>query len=693
MPTIPSSSEPAAAYAAEVPSPDETARLTELRRLLAEANRDYYVNDSPTVPDATYDAWVREAQSLEARYPSLDDPESPTHRVSGAAATTFAPVEHALPMMSLDNAFDFGELDAWAERATRGLGGTAVSAFACELKFDGLAMSIRYERGRLVRAATRGNGRVGEDVTANVRTIAVVPHTLSAGAPEVLEVRGEVYMPVAAFDELNAAQEAAGKPRYANPRNTAAGSLRQKDPSMTASRKLAFFAYGLGEVVGGPEITTHSGALALLRSFGLPVNDELRLVADLDAAKTYIAHRAEHRHDLAYEIDGVVIKVDELAQQRALGSTSRAPKWAIAYKFPPEEKTTRLRAIHVSIGGKGKATPFAELEPVFVGGSTVGMATLHNEDQVRLKDVRPGDLVIVRKAGDVIPEVLGPVLAERPPDSLPWVFPATCPCPLQSPLVREGNDAAHYCPHAECPFQLAGWIEHFAGRSAMDIEGFGEQRVRIFCELGLLHDIGDVYAIDWDRVRALEGFGETSIRNLQAAIEVSKSRSLARLLIGLNIRHLGDAGAEWLAAGFGHLDRVITANEDQLGSVPGIGPVIARSVAAYFRDERHLAIIDKLRAAGVNFVGPEPVEPSSQVLAGKAIVVTGTLVGFNRDEAELAIKSRGGKSPGSVSKSTTAVVVGDSPGASKLTKAESLGVPVLDEAAFVHLLETGELPK
>ena len=677
-------------------APDPAARLADLRRLLDQSNTAYYEHDAPTVPDATYDSWMREAQSIEAQHPELVAADSPTTRVSGRATATFAPVEHTVPMMSLDNAFDFGELEAWAERAARGIGSGigdgAALRYVCELKFDGLAMSIRYERGRLVRAATRGDGRVGEDVTANVRTIAAVPRVLGPGAPEVLEVRGEVFMPVAAFEALNEAQQAAGKPRYANPRNTAAGSLRQKDPSVTASRNLAFFAYGVGEVVGGPELVSHSAALGLVHSFGIPVNDELRVVEQLEAVKAYIDHRAAHRHDLAYEIDGVVVKLDDLAFQRALGNTSRAPKWAIAYKFPPEEKTTRLRNIHVSIGGKGKATPFAELDPVFVGGSTVGMATLHNEDQVRLKDVRPGDLVIVRKAGDVIPEVVGPVLAERPPDSQPWVFPTMCPCPLRSPLEREGTDAAHYCRHPECPFQLAGWIEHFAGRSAMDIEGFGEQRARLFCDLGLLHDIGDIYAIDWDLVRSLEGFGETSVHNLQLAIDGSLDRSLGRLLIGLNIRHLGDAGAEWLAAAFGHLDRVIAANEDQLASVSGIGPVIAHSVAAYFRDARHLAIIEKLRVAGVNFVGPEPVEPSSQALAGKSIVVTGTLLGFNRDEAEAAIKSRGGKSPGSVSKSTTAVVAGDAPGASKLTKADALGVPVLDEAAFVHLLRTGELP-
>jgi DNA ligase (NAD+) len=677
-----------------VTATEPATRLDELRALITKANRDYYELDAPTVPDATYDEWVREAREIEAQFPDLDSPDSPTKVVGGAPLAAFAPVVHTVPMMSLDNAFDEGELDAWAERARRGLG-APVRRFACELKFDGLAISIRYERGRLVRAATRGDGRVGEDVTANVRTIASVPHRLGAGCPAVLEVRGEVYMPLAVFAELNRAQEAAGKVRYANPRNTAAGSLRQKDPSITASRGLAFAAYQLGELIDGPEIASHAEGLDFLQGLGLPVDPERQVFEVLADVKAYIGHRAEHRHDLPYEIDGVVVKIDDLAQQRALGSTSRAPKWAVAYKFPPEERTTILRAIQVSIGGKGKATPFAVLEPVLVGGSTVGMATLHNEDQVRLKDVRPGDTVIVRKAGDVIPEVLGPVLAERPEGLPAWTFPSICPCPLQSPLVREPGDAAHYCRHPQCPFQQAGWIEHFASRSAMDIEGFGEQRVRLFVDLGLIGDVGDVYRIDWDRVRGLEGFGETSVRNLQNAVEASKQRPLSRLLVGLNVRHLGDAGSELLASAFGHLDRLMEASEDELASVPGVGPVIARSVAAFFRNERNRAIVEKLRAAGVNLTedaaGEEPAHDVAPVLAGKSVVVTGTLERFSRDEAEAAIKARGGKSPGSVSRSTTALVAGEAPGASKLTKAESLGVPVIDEDTFVRLLETGEL--
>jgi DNA ligase (NAD+) len=497
------------------------------------------------------------------------------------------------------------------------------------------------------------------------------------------------------FTALNEAQEAAGGHRYVNPRNTAAGSLRQKDPAMTARRKLAFWSYQLGELTtadgGPPPFTTHHQTLDLLGELGFPVNPEIRRVASLDDVYAFCQHWQEHRHDLDYEIDGVVVKLDDLALREQLGVTAKAPRWAIAYKFPPEERTTKLVDIMVSIGRTGRATPFAVLEPVFVGGSTVGVATLHNQDQVKVKDVRPGDTVIVRKAGDVIPEVVGPVLSERPKGLAEWAFPTDCPV-CGTALVRPEGGADHRCPNLACPARVAGAIEHFASRQALDIEGLGEQSVRLFQELGMLHDLADVYHLDYDRLRGLEGFGDTSIANLQAAIEASKHRPLANLLVGLNIRHLANAGSEALAAHFGHLDAIMAAPLADLLSVEGIGQIIAESVLTWFADPDNQAVIAKLRDAGVNFVGPE-ASGKPQTLAGRSIVVTGTLERHNREEAEAVIKAHGGKSPGSVSKKTTAVVVGEGPGASKLTKAESLGVPILDEAAFEHLLATGELPE
>ncbi len=435
--------------------------------------------------DAEYDALLVELRALEEAHPDLVTPDSPTQRVQGWATATFAPVVHRAPMMSLDNAFDGAELAAWGARVARGLGG-APARYVCELKIDGLAISLRYEGGALVQAATRGDGQVGEDVTANVATIGVVPKRLPRGAPEVLEVRGEVYMPAAAFEELNRRQEEAGQRRFVNPRNSAAGSLRQKDASITAARDLAFWAYQPGEVVGGPDLTSHHQTLELLAGLGLPVNPEIETVDSLEAVEDYCRRWEEHRHDLGYEIDGVVVKVDDLAQRAVLGFTSKAPRWAIAYKFPPEERTTLLRDVMVSIGRTGRATPFAVLEPVFVGGSTVGLATLHNEDQVRAKDVRPGDTVIVRKAGDVIPEVVGPVLSLRPDDAPPWVFPTICPCPLQSTLVRAEGEADTRCVEPSCPFQRDQRIIHFGSRGAMDIEGLGERTVMLLSELNLV---------------------------------------------------------------------------------------------------------------------------------------------------------------------------------------------------------------
>ncbi|MGE0879218.1 MAG: NAD-dependent DNA ligase LigA [Acidimicrobiia bacterium] len=666
------------------------SRAAELRSLIAYHNDRYYSEDAPEIPDAEFDALLRELKALEDEFPEIVVPDSPTQKVGAAQTLAFPPVLHRVPMMSLDNAFEVDELHAWGNRIVRGLGPDAAAAdYVCELKIDGLAISIRYENGRLVLGSTRGDGKVGENVTRNVEAISSIPHRLK-GAPAVLEVRGEVYMPISSFRALNERQATAGDRLFANPRNAAAGSLRQKDSGITASRNLSMWAYQLGEVQGGPEFRSHHETLEFLRSLGLPVNPLIEKVATLDDVYGYCRRWQEHRHDLDYDIDGAVVKVDDLAQRDTLGSTSKAPRWAIAYKFPPEERTTLLKDIMVSIGRTGRATPFAMMEPVFVGGSTVSLATLHNQDQVAAKDVRPGDTVIVRKAGDVIPEVVGPVLAERPNGSQPWVFPTTCPCPLETPLVRLEGEADTRCVEPACPFQRAARIIHFASRGAMDIEGLGERTVYTLAEKKYLNDIGDVYKLTEEQLLQLEGFGSISARKLLGAIAESKQRPLARLLVGLGIKHLGPAAAEAFADAFGNLDRIMNASEDELAAVGGVGKIIALSVANWFGQTSNRDVIERLRAAGVAF---DIVERSSleQTLLGKAVVVTGTLDGFSRDGAEDAIKERGGKSPGSVSKKTFAVVVGAEPGASKLTKAQELGVPILDEPAFVRLLETGEL--
>jgi DNA ligase (NAD+) len=673
---------------------DPAERVEELRSIIRHHNRLYYEQTTPELPDAEFDLLMRELMELEESYPELVTDDSPSRVVGGFASTTFDPVEHRVPMMSLDNAFSAAELEAWGGRLARRVEEIGASdrkvELVAELKIDGLAVSIRYENGKLVQAATRGDGRTGEDVTANVRTISVLPHTLPAGAPEVIEVRGEVYISIENFNALNKTQAELGKPLYVNPRNTAAGSLRQKDPAITASRNLSFWSYQLGEVIGGPELTNHHDTFEFLASLGFPVNSEVTVLGSLDDAYAHCNKLEQRRHDLAYEIDGVVIKVNDLVLQRELGATAKAPRWAIAYKFPPEERTTKLLDIQVSIGRTGRATPFACLEPVFVGGSTVALATLHNQDQVGVKDVRPGDTVIVRKAGDVIPEVVGPVLSERPKGLKPWVFPTDCPV-CGSPLVRPEAESVHRCLNLACPARVAGAIEHFASRGAMDIEGLGEQRVELFCELGLLHDIGDVYSLEPDRLQELDKFRDVSVNKLLAAIEASKSRPLANLLVGLNIRHLGGAGSVALATHFGHLDRIESASEEELAAVEGVGAVIASSVHDWFADDLNRAVVAKLRAAGVNLEGPA-VSELPQNLVGLSVVVTGSLEGFTRDEAEAAVKARGGKSPGSVSKKTTAVVIGSDPGGSKVTKAEELGIPILDEAGFLHVLKTGTLP-
>ena len=661
--------------------------MDELVALIRHHDERYHTLDDPEIPDADFDALVVELRDLEAAHPGLVAADSPTHRVGSGASNTFAEVEHGSPMRSLDNAFDLDELRAWDERVGRRLGG-APSAWVCELKFDGLAVSIRYEDGRLVQAATRGDGRFGEDVTANVRTIGDVPHSLGPGAPAVLEVRGEVYMSKSAFDELNRVQEAAGGKTYVNPRNTAAGSLRQKSATVTATRDLSFWAYQVGEVVGGPELAGHHDTLAWLTDLGLPVNDGVVRLTDFDEVVAHVGVVGAARHDLDYEIDGVVVKVDDLALQEALGSTARAPRWAIAYKLPPEERTTRLLGIDVSIGPGGQATPFARLEPVFVGGSTVAVATLHNADQVVRKDVRPGDVVVVRKAGDVIPEVVGPVLSERPDGLATWSVPTECP-ECGEALVRPEGEAATFCVNHACPRQVRGRIEHFASRGAMDIEGFGEQRVDLFVTEGLLVDVADVYSLDLNRVSGFEGFGEVSVRNLGEAIDRARQRPLGRLLFGLRIPHVGTTVADQVASAFGHLDRLEAATVHDLEAVEGLGPVIAASVHGWLRDGGNRDVLARLRSAGLNLEAGG-AQQAEQVLAGMSIVVTGTLAGMGRDEARAAIAALGGRSPGSVSAKTTAVVAGDGAG-SKLARAEELGIPVLDEAAFGRLLATGEL--
>lgn len=688
-------------YRATVAIPKKDRERAEfLREELIRHNALYYGQDAPQISDAEYDQMMRELRDLESRYPDLADGDSPTQRVGGAVAATFDPVVHRIPMTSLENAMNEDELRAWGERVAKGLPGEVVQ-YVCELKIDGLAMSIRYENGRLVQAATRGDGVTGEDVTANVRTIKDVPHQLPDGAPEVFEVRGEVYMSTAAFEKLrdqklreNEKRIADGKKPDAvpvNPRNAGAGSLRQKDASVTAQRELSFWSYQLGEVVGGNPETSHHETLATLRKFGFPVNPAIELVDGIDAVIDFCSRWHERRHELPYEIDGVAVKIDDLGQRGRLGFTAKAPRWAIAFKFPPEEKNTILKDIQVSIGRTGRATPFAVLEPVFVGGSTVGMATLHNREQVGLKDVRPGDTVVVRKAGDVIPEVVGPVLSLRPKGTKPWKFPDTCPCHLKTPLVQAEGEADTRCVEPSCPYQRDQRIIHFASRGGMDIEGLGEKTVFALTDAGFVSDFADLYSLTVEKLLQLEGFAEISASNLLAGIDSSRSRPLPKLLTALGIKHLGPTASDSIARAFGSLDAIMNASAEQLAEIEGIGGVVASSITNWFADPGNRAIIEKLRAGGVEF-GQVVARTAPQVLAGKAVVVTGTLQGWNRTEAEEAIKDRGGKSPGSVSAKTFAVVVGAEPGASKVTKAAELKIPVLDEEGFKYLLDTGELP-
>ncbi|MGC4768631.1 NAD-dependent DNA ligase LigA [Micromonospora sp. DT44] len=684
------------AAAGAEPTPQARERHATLSGELTEHQYRYYVLDSPIVTDAEFDKQLRELEALEQEFPALRTPDSPTQRVGGTFSTDFTPVTHAERMLSLDNAFADEELAAWAERVERDAGGPV--PYLCELKVDGLAINLTYEAGRLVKAATRGDGRTGEDVTANVRSIRDVPGQLTQSAefptiPELLEVRGEIYFPVAAFADLNAGLVEQGRAPFANPRNAAAGSLRQKDPRVTASRPLRLVVHGIG-ARRGFQPAAQSESYAALKAWGLPTSDRWRVVPDLSGVAEYIAYYAEHRHDVEHEIDGVVVKVDPVSIQGRLGSTSRAPRWAIAFKYPPEEVTTKLLDIDVNVGRTGRVTPFAVLEPVRVAGSTVALATLHNAREVERKGVLIGDTVVLRKAGDVIPEVLGPVVDLRPADARPFVMPTTCPsCGTPLAPSKEG-DIDIRCPNTRsCPAQLRERVFHLAGRGAFDIEVLGYKSAGALLDAEIVADEGDLFQLDADQLSRSpffvnkDGSLGTNAVKLLDNLAVARERDLWRVLVALSIRHVGPTAAQALARHFRSMEAIDAASEEELSSVDGVGPTIAASIREWFAVDWHREVVRKWADAGVR-MAEEAVDEGPRPLEGLTVVVTGTLAGFSRDQAAEAVQTRGGKVSGSVSKKTSFVVVGDNPG-SKADKAASLKVPVLDEDGFRLLLDAG----
>jgi len=689
----------------DVPS-EARERHATLAEQIEDARYRYYVLDQPTLDDATFDRRLRELEAVEAQWPSLRTPDSPTQKVAGFYVTDFTAVEHLQRMESLDNAFTAEELQSWADRAARQVGDAA--DYLCELKVDGLAVNLLYQDGRLVRAATRGDGRTGEDVTPNVKTIANVPARLAESTdhpvPAVLEVRGEVYFPVVGFEALNAELVAAGKAPFANPRNTAAGSLRQKDPRVTASRPLRLVVHGIG-ARDGFEPERQSQAYSALQAWGMPVSDRVRVVDTLAEVRAYIAYYGEHRHDVEHEIDGVVVKVDQVALQRQLGSTSRAPRWAIAFKYPPEEVNTKLLDIRVNVGRTGRVTPYGVMEPVKVSGSTVEMATLHNADEVKRKGVLIGDTVVLRKAGDVIPEIVGPVVDLRTGDEREFVMPTLCPsCGTELAREREG-DVDIRCPNARsCPAQLRERIFHVAGRGAFDIEVLGWEAAAALLDSGAIVDEGDLFDLSEERLRDIGFFTRAATRAEREAgdgdrvlnangtrlvdnLDKAKSQPLWRVLVALSIRHVGPTAARALAAELHSFDHIEEAPEAELAAVEGVGPTIAASVREWFDVDWHREVVRKWRASGVRM--QDEIDTSVvRSLEGLTLVVTGSLSRFSRDEAREAILVRGGKASSSVSKKTDFVVVGDAPG-TKYDKAVQLGVPVLDEHGFEVLLADG----
>jgi DNA ligase (NAD+) len=658
-------------------------RVEELREQLNHHLYRYHVLDDPEISDAEYDELMNDLRALEGRFPELITSDSPTQRVGATPADLFAPVVHRTPMLSLDNAFSREELEAWATRVERGVGSGA--RFSCELKIDGVAVALTYENGVYTKGATRGDSRTGEDITANVRTVRNVPQRLEAKElPNYLEVRGEIYLPVKSFERLNEQLTAEEKRPFANPRNAAAGSLRQKDPKVSASRPLALIVHSFG-YADGIRFDSHSGFLDWCRDARLPVAPTSAVVEDVDGVVDYVGRWGKDRHSVAWEIDGVVVKVDQVGLQQELGATSHAPRWAIAYKFPPEERTTLLNEIGVHTGRTGIVTPFAFLEPVQVGGVTISTATLHNEDEVRRKDVREKDTVIVRRAGDVIPEVVGPVLAKRRKGLRRWTFPKTCPS-CGTELVRREGEAYRRCPNKRgCPSQNIEWLFSFASRGGLDIEGLGYKTGIALIDLGLVTDPGDVFSLTPDDLAQLPGFAEKSISNLMSSIQAGKDRPMWRLLTALNIPHVGTRVAQLLANAFGSIDALLEASEQDIDDVEAIGPEIARSVHAWFADRANRRLIEKLRAAGVRMKDERRKPKGKQRLAGKTIVLTGGIESMSRDEATAAAEAAGAKVASSVSKKTDFVVVGDNPG-TKAAKAEQLGVETIDEKEFLKRL-------
>ena len=710
--------------------PDPAARAAELRHLLDYHAYRYYALDAPEITDAVFDKLLVELQQIEAAHPELVTPDSYTQRVGGYVSEQFAPMTHMARMYSMDDAMNLDELDEWLQRTEDALGAGKVT-YTCELKIDGLGVALTYQNGAFVRGATRGDGTTGEDVSLNIRTIRDVPMHLAEAAlvhmaedrPTPIEVRGEVYMPKGSFARLNAEADAEGKAPFANPRNAAAGSLRQKDPKVTARRDLATFIYAIADTA---PLHVHSQRefLDWLRSAGFSVNPNVSTCSTPAEVHAFCADALAHRGDLDYDIDGVVVKVDSFAQQSELGFTARAPRWAIAFKFPPEEKQTVLREIRIQVGRTGVLTPVAEFDPVLVAGSTIARATLHNEDEVHRKDVREGDTIIVHKAGDVIPEVVGPVLAKRPEGALPWKMPTCCPA-CGSPVIHEEGEVAYRCVSLDCPAQLKERLLHWVSRGCMDVDGIGEELVEKMIAAGLLHDVSDFYQLTVDDIAGLDT-GRTYLKDdkkkgvlagqpilvgakiagkIVDELTASKARSLGRVLFALGIRHVGKSVGEVIARRFLTIDALAAASEEDIAGVDGVGPKIAQSVRQFLSVPENLAVLDRLRTAGLTLEEDLSAEAArtaaetgvaedlaaSQPLAGLTFVLTGTLENRTRDEAGAALKALGAKVTGSVSKKTSYVVAGPGAG-SKLTKAESLGVPVLDEAALEQVLATGTVP-